>query len=105
MYWLGLVWACLAMASVCEIYRNLTLDYFRGIGLRGFSVLFISCFFCNRRISFLSFSGPQLYNSEALPFTYDQSVVIELADKLCYCLFLCEFMNFHPDKQLFQSNL
>ena len=45
-------------------------------------------FFCN---SFLSFGGPQLYNSEALPFTYDQYFVIELADKLyksvtvCFC--------------------
>ena len=35
-------------------------------------------FFC----SILSFGGPQLYNLEALPFTYDQYVVIELADKL-----------------------
>ena len=40
----------------------------------------------------LSFGGPQLYNSEALPFTYVQyDVVIELADKLynsvtvCFC--------------------
>ena len=38
-----------------------------------------------------SFSGPQRYNSEALPFTYGQYVVIELADKLynsvtvCFC--------------------
>ena len=31
------------------------------------------------RYSLLSFGMPQLYNSEALPFTY---VVIELADKL-----------------------
>ena len=37
----------------------------------------------------LLFGGPQLYNSKALPFTYGQYVVIELADKLCYCLFLC----------------
>ena len=58
--------------------------------------------FFYRRNSFLSFGGPQLYNSEPLPFTYDQYVIIELADKLCYCLFLCESMNFHPDKQLFQ---
>ena len=49
-------------------------------------------FFCNRRNSFLSFGGHQLYNSEALPFTYDQYVVIELADKLynsvtvCFCV-------------------
>ena len=49
----------------------------------------------------LSFGGPQLYNSQALPFTYDQYVVIESADKLCYCLFLCESMNLNPDKQLF----
>ena len=60
--------------------------------------------FCNRRNSFLSFGGPQLYYLEALPFTYDQYVVIELSDKLynCYCLFLCEPMNFHPEKQFFQ---
>jgi hypothetical protein len=49
-------------------------------------------FFCNRCNSFLSFDRPQLYNSEALPFTYDQYVVIELADKLynsvtvCFCV-------------------
>ena len=59
---------------------------------------FLSCqslffyFFCNIRNSFLSCCGPQLYNSEALPFTYDQYVVIELADKLynsatvCFCV-------------------
>ena len=47
--------------------------------------------FFNRRYSLLSFGGPQLYNSEALPFTYGQYVVIELADKLynsvtvCFC--------------------
>ena len=59
---------------------------------------------CNRRNSFLSFGGPQLYYLEALPFTYDQYVVIELSDKLynCYCLFLCEPMNFHPENQFFQ---
>ena len=38
-------------------------------------------FFSNRRNSFLGFGGLQLYNSEALPFTYDQYVVIDLADK------------------------
>ena len=37
--------------------------------------------FFNRHFSLLSFGGPQLYNSEALPFTYGQYVVIELADK------------------------
>ena len=63
-------------------------------------LIWIKVFFCNRRSSFLSFGGPQLYNSEALPFTYDQYVIIELADKLCYYLFLCESMNFHPDKQV-----
>ena len=60
--------------------------------------------FCNRRYSFLSVCGPQLYNLEALPFTYNQYVVIELADKLFNSVtvcFLCESMNFHPDKQLF----
>ena len=44
-------------------------------------------FFFNRRYSLLSFDGTQLYNSEALPFTYGQYVVIELADKLL--LFFC----------------
>ena len=49
-------------------------------------------FFCNRRNSFLNFGGPQPYNSEALPFTYDHYVVIELTDKLynsvtvCFCV-------------------
>ena len=106
-----------------------------------------SWFLLNRCYSLLSFGGPQLYNSEALPFTYGQYVVVELADKLdtlllfVFCaswkyirsqaetkcglgalqhslwadpLFnrlaiwtkalwvLCESMNFHPDKQLFQ---
>ena len=42
-------------------------------------------------LTLLSFGGPQLYNSETLPFIYGQSVVIELADKLynsvtvCFC--------------------
>ena len=58
-------------------------------------------FFCNRRNSFLSFGGPQLYNLEALSFTHDQYVVRQ-ALKPCYCSLLCESMNFHPDKQLFQ---
>ena len=30
----------------------------------------------------LSFGEPQLFNLEALPFIYDQFVVIELADEL-----------------------
>ena len=38
--------------------------------------------FFNRCYSLLSFGGPQLYNLAALPFTYGQYVVIELADKL-----------------------
>ena len=38
--------------------------------------------FLNRQYSNLSFGGPQLYNLEALPFTYSQYVVKELADKL-----------------------
>ena len=47
--------------------------------------------FFNRHYSLLSFGRPQLYNSEVLPFTYGQYVVIELADKLynsvsfCFC--------------------
>mgnify|MGYP006975622114 CR=1 FL=1 len=50
-----------------------------------------SPFFCNRRRTLLSFDGHQLYNSKALPFTYGQYVVLELADKLynivtvCFC--------------------
>ena len=47
----------------------------RGVGLIGCGG------FLNRRYSLLSFGRPQLYNSEALPFTYGQFVVIELADK------------------------
>ena len=35
---------------------------------------FFVCF-CNGRYSLLSFGGPQLYNSETLPFTYGQYVV------------------------------
>ena len=60
---------------------------FGGIQFSGNSELF----FCNKHTSFLTFNGPQLYNSEALPFTYDQYVVIELADKcyssvtVCFC--------------------
>ena len=51
----------------------------------------LNFFFCNKHTSFLTFDGPQLYNSEALPFTYDQYVVIELADKLynSVTLFFC----------------
>ena len=48
---------------------------------------FIHFFF--RRYSLLSFGISQMYNLEALSFTYRQYVDIELADKLCYCLFLC----------------
>ena len=49
------------------------------------TLFFIRCY------SLLSFGGHQLYNSEALPFTYGQYVVLELADKLydsvtdCFC--------------------
>ena len=45
--------------------------------------------FFNRRYSLLSFGGPQLYNSEALPFTYGQYVVLELADKLYNSVTVC----------------
>ena len=45
-----------------------------------FTVKFFTFFF-DRRCSLLSFTGPQLYNSEALPFTYSQYVVLELTDK------------------------
>ena len=62
-------------------------DYRCGLQVTSFSI----DFFLNRRYSLLSFGEPQLYNSEALPFTYGQYVVIELADKLynsvtvCFC--------------------
>ena len=48
-------------------------------------------FIFNRCYSILSLGGAQQYNLEALPFTYGQYVVIELADKLynsvtvCFC--------------------
>ena len=48
--------------------------------------------FFNRCYSLLSFDGPQVYNSEAFPFTHGQYVVIDLADKLynsVTVLFLC----------------
>ena len=38
-----------------------------------------SFFFCNR---LLSFDGPKLYNSEALPVTFSVSQWLELDDKL-----------------------
>ena len=45
--------------------------------------------FCNRRYSLLSFGRPQLYNSEAMPFTYDSvldaatsSVILKAKQKL-----------------------
>ena len=44
--------------------------------------------FCNRSNSFLSFVGPQLYNLEALSFTYDQYVVTELSDN-SVTVFIC----------------
>ena len=52
--------------------------------------VFFSCFF----FLLLSFDGPQLYYLEALPFTYGQYVVIELADAdklynsvtVCFCV-------------------
>ena len=37
--------------------------------------------------------GPQLYNSEALPFTYDQYVVIKLADKLYNSVTVCFYVS------------
>ena len=55
------------------------------------AIEFSNLFSFNRHYSLLSFGGPQLYNLEALPFTYGQYVVIELADKLynsvtvCFC--------------------
>ena len=65
---------------------------------------FIFLFFCNRCNSFLSFGGPQLYNLEALPFTYDQYVVIELAGKLNNSVFVWvhEFSSRQTTLQLFQ---
>ena len=52
----------------------------------------------------LSFGEPQLFNLEALPFIYDQYVVIELADELYnsvpVCLFLCFVKDFHIGRKL-----
>ena len=51
-------------------------------------------------------SGPQLYDSEALPFTYDQNVIIELADKLydsvtvCFCVSLWIFIRINNFSEL-----
>ena len=39
-------------------------------GLNGVMQFLKDHFFCNRRYSLLSFSGPQLYNLGAMPFTY-----------------------------------
>ena len=52
--------------------------------------------FFNRHYSLLSSGSSQLYTLEALPFTYGQYVVIELADKLYNCLVFCliESMSF-----------
>ena len=58
---------------------------------RGGTVEWPFMFFCNKCNSFLSFGKPQWYNLEALRFTYDQYVVIEL---VCFCVSL--------DKQFFQ---
>ena len=47
--------------------------------------------FYDRCYSLLTFGEHQLYNLQALPFTYGQYIVIELADKLynsvtvCFC--------------------
>ena len=122
-------------SSVCRVISKFRID----TDLEGPAIKDVTTFLY-RHYSLLSFSRHQLYNSEALPFTYGQYVVIELADKLynyvtiflCFmkvCLshrlqagtqcglqhslsaltacpsewrFLCESMNLHPDKQLFQ---
>ena len=53
----------------------------------------IFSFLFNRNYSLLSLGGPQLYNSEALPSTHGQYIIIELVDKLynsvTVFLFLC----------------
>ena len=83
-------------ASFLEAKRFLLLFCSRYNAFSVYKVLltksFGGFFFFNRRYSLLSFGGPQLYNSEASPFTYNgQYVVIELADKLynsvtvCFC--------------------
>ena len=68
-------------------------------------------FFCNGRDSFLIFYRPQLYNLEALPFTYCQYVVTELALRHSLspelrsnrlAIWTKAFYDFHPNKQLFQ---
>jgi hypothetical protein len=46
-----------------------------------FFLFFFVFFFFNRQYLLLSFGRPQLYDSEALQFTYGQYVVIVLADK------------------------
>ena len=65
--------------------------------LRCFFILFV---FCNRHYSLW---WAQLYNSEALPFTYDQFVVIELADKLYNSVtvffVLCQKYVFHIGRE------
>ena len=45
--------------------------------------------FFNRLYSLSSFGGPQLYDLEALPFTYGQYVALELADKLYNSVTIC----------------
>ena len=78
--------------------------------------IYFFLFFCNRRYSLLSFGGPQLYNSEALPFTYMLSVCCYGLDQnqltnsinplLCYCFFmLCESISFTQVANGFEHRL
>jgi hypothetical protein len=34
------------------------------------TLVFVKICFCNKHYSLMSFGSPQLYNSEAMPFTY-----------------------------------
>ena len=59
-----------------HVFESLSLFKFFGQNScwRNSRLLLPTFFFCNRHNSFLSFGGPQLYNSEALPFTYNQYI-------------------------------
>ena len=76
-------------ASFLEAKRFLLLFCSRYNAFSVYKVLltksFGGFFLFNRRYSLLSFGGPQLYNSEAMPFNYDSVCCydyIELAEKL-----------------------
>ena len=73
-----------------SLFENRRHDTLVGLPTKFHSILeSLVTFFFNGRYSLLCFGGPQLYNSEALPFTYGQHVVIELADKLYNSVTVC----------------